>query len=100
MKTRGRVNGGEKMGFEGRRGLVREQMRPSPLQDDYTGATRENRGKEREAPGKKGEFPAEKSLDDDLNYSGLVPQWAPLPAKTLEKRREALGGGYTHVWLC
>lgn len=32
-----------------------------------------------------------------LNYSGLESQWVPLSAKTVEKRREALGGGYTHV---
>lgn len=32
-----------------------------------------------------------------LNYSGLESQWVPLSAKTVEKRREAVGGGYTHV---
>lgn len=32
-----------------------------------------------------------------LNYSSLEAQWVPFHAKTFEKRREALGGGYTHV---
>lgn len=60
--------------------------------------------KEREGEGEKDggreKFRGKKLWTMILNYSSLEPQWVPLPAKTVEKRGEALGGGIYTRRLC